>query len=156
MGIYLTKAIVEGKVHIITDAIYVVCQSGPKHPVSSHELQFITKCSLTQRIRLHLQYIQVVYHRNTPRWIPIRNGVRRQRPGRGAAAEWFLTASVANERDTTACLQNCNLTRRKTLPTNSSLEAMRQMPPFAKLRNQSSRLLDQIEEFNTSIPYLLI
>lgn len=30
-GFNLTQAIVEGKVHITTDAIYVVCQSGPKH-----------------------------------------------------------------------------------------------------------------------------
>lgn len=44
VGIYLTQAIVEGKVHIITDAIYVVCQSGPRHPVSLHEFQFIPKC----------------------------------------------------------------------------------------------------------------
>lgn len=40
-----TQAIVERKVHTLTDAIYVVCQSGPKH-------QFLTmssslpKCSL--------------------------------------------------------------------------------------------------------------
>lgn len=41
VGIYLTQAIVEGKVHIITDAIYVVCQFGLGHPISLHELQFI-------------------------------------------------------------------------------------------------------------------
>lgn len=55
VGIYLTQAIVEGKVHIITDAIYVVCLSSPRQPVSSCELQFIPNRSPKQRIRLHLQ-----------------------------------------------------------------------------------------------------
>lgn len=46
----LTQAIVEGKVHIITDAIYVVCQSGPKHQFLNMSSSLPT-CPLTERMR---------------------------------------------------------------------------------------------------------
>lgn len=41
--------------HIITDAIYVVCQSGPKHRFLNMSSSLPT--ALTPRIRLHLQWL---------------------------------------------------------------------------------------------------
>lgn len=67
----LTQAIVEGKVHIITDAIYVVCQSGPKHQFLNMSSS-LPKCSPTPRIRLHLPWLWAVTYISTAHGIQIR------------------------------------------------------------------------------------